>query len=233
MDRGAWWAAVYGVAKSRTRLSDFTLTFHFAALEKEMATHSSILAWRIPGTGEPRGLTSMGSHRVGHDWSDLAAAATVHLSIWRLISSSSGLFFFFNLRPVRGVSKPCSTAFSLLSLESLLDKRSCSLFHDALSTSSSDLSALTIAMLETGQQRGPGARTSRGDQHQDLHLTPSLFTLFLSWVWCPHVWVLSENKAPSLTRRGEAVGGLLGCCQNERDQVGGFRWVTLQSLLAF
>ena len=65
--RGAWWAAVHGVAKSRTRLSDFTLTFHFHALEKEMATHSSVLAWRIPGMGEPGGLPSMGSHRVGHD----------------------------------------------------------------------------------------------------------------------------------------------------------------------
>ena len=68
-------AAVHGVAKSRTRLSDFTFTFHFHALEKEMAAHSSVLAWRIPGTGEPGGLLSMGSHRVGHDWSDLAAAA--------------------------------------------------------------------------------------------------------------------------------------------------------------
>ena len=75
MDEGAWWAAVHGVAKSQTRLSDFTLTFHFPALEKEMATHSSVLAWRIPGTGEPHGLTSMGSHRVGHDWNDLAAVA--------------------------------------------------------------------------------------------------------------------------------------------------------------
>ena len=75
MDRRAWWAAVHGVARSRTRLSDFTFTFHFHALEKEMATHSSVLAWRIPGTGEPGGLPSMGSHRVGHDWSDLAAAA--------------------------------------------------------------------------------------------------------------------------------------------------------------
>ena len=75
MDRGAWWAAVHGVTKSRTRLSDFTFTFHFYALEKEMATHSNVLAWRIPGTVEPGGLPSMGLHRVGHDWSNLAAAA--------------------------------------------------------------------------------------------------------------------------------------------------------------
>ena len=74
MDGGAWWAAVHGVAKSWTRLSDFIFTSHFHALEKEMATHSSVLAWRIPGTVEPGGLPSMGSHRVGHDWSDLAAA---------------------------------------------------------------------------------------------------------------------------------------------------------------
>ena len=67
MDRGAWWAAVHGVAKSQTRLSDFTFTFHFHALEKEMATRFSVLAWRIPGTVEPDGLLSMGSHRVGHD----------------------------------------------------------------------------------------------------------------------------------------------------------------------
>ena len=66
-DGGAWWAAVYGVAQSQTRLSDFTFTFHFHALEKEMATHSSVLTWGIPGTGEPGGLPSMGSHRVGHD----------------------------------------------------------------------------------------------------------------------------------------------------------------------
>ena len=64
MDRGAWQAAARGVAKSRTRLKDFIFTFHFHALEKEMATHSSVLAWRIPGTGEPGGLLSMGSHRV-------------------------------------------------------------------------------------------------------------------------------------------------------------------------
>ena len=77
MDRGAWWAAVHGVAKSQAQLSVFTLTFHFHALEKEMATHSSVLAWRIPGTEEPGGLPSVGLHRVGHDWSDFAAV--VHI----------------------------------------------------------------------------------------------------------------------------------------------------------
>ena len=75
MDGGASWAAVHGVPKSRTQLSNFTFTFHFHALEKEMATHSSVLAWRIPGMVEPGGLPSLGSHRVGHDWHDLAAAA--------------------------------------------------------------------------------------------------------------------------------------------------------------
>ena len=67
MDRGVWWAAVHGVTKGRTRLSDFPFTFHFHALEKEMATHSSVLAWRLPGAAEPGGLPSMGLHRVGHD----------------------------------------------------------------------------------------------------------------------------------------------------------------------
>ena len=67
MDGGAWWAAVHGVVKSQTQLSDFTFTFHFHALEKEMATHSSVLAWKIPWTEEPGGLQSMGSLRVGHD----------------------------------------------------------------------------------------------------------------------------------------------------------------------
>ena len=79
MDGGAWWAAVHGVARSRTRLSDFTLFFHFHALEKEMATHSSVLAWRIPGTGDPGGLPSLGSHRVG-------------TRLKRLSSSSSRIF---------------------------------------------------------------------------------------------------------------------------------------------
>ena len=95
MDGGAWCAAVHGVAKSRARQSDFTFTFHFHALEKEMATHSSVLAWRIPGTGEPGGLPSMGSHRVRHDWSDLAATcseefesevSSVHVIIGRILA---------------------------------------------------------------------------------------------------------------------------------------------------
>ena len=74
IDRGAWKATVHGVTKSRTRLSDFTFTFHLHVLEKEMATHSIVLTWRVPGTGEPVGLQSMGSHRVGHNRSNLAAA---------------------------------------------------------------------------------------------------------------------------------------------------------------
>ena len=80
MDGGAWYAAVHGVAKSRTRLSDLTFTFYFHVLEEEMTTHSSVLAWRIPGTAGPGGLPSMGSHRVGHDWNDLAAAAATQLA---------------------------------------------------------------------------------------------------------------------------------------------------------
>ena len=75
MGGGAWWAAVHGVTESQTRLSNFPFTFHFHALEKKMATQSSVLAWRLPGTGEPGGLPSMGSHTVRHDRSDLAAAA--------------------------------------------------------------------------------------------------------------------------------------------------------------
>ena len=85
VDGEAWWAAVHGVSKGRTWLSDFTFTFHFHTLEKEMATQSSVLAWRIPGTGEPGGLPSMESHRVGHDWSDLAIAIVI---CYRLLLSS-------------------------------------------------------------------------------------------------------------------------------------------------
>ena len=104
MDGGAWWAAVHGVAKSRTRLNDFPFPFHFHALEKEMAPHSSVLAWRIPGTGEPGGLPSTGSHRVGHDWSDLAAAAAARwhscslVRLWPGFQECSG---FSIPKPVR------------------------------------------------------------------------------------------------------------------------------------
>ena len=85
MDGGAWWAAVHGVAKGQTWLSGFTFPFHFHALEKEMATHSRVLAWRIPGTAEPGGLPSKGSHRVGHDWSDLAAAAALAMLLYLFV----------------------------------------------------------------------------------------------------------------------------------------------------
>ena len=111
MDGGAWLAAVHGVAKSWTRLRDFifTFTFHFPALEKEMATLSSVLALRIPETGEPGGLPSVGSHRVGHDWSDLAAAllSQAHSPIWLLLlnthhlwssSITTGSFLFFQTK---------------------------------------------------------------------------------------------------------------------------------------
>ena len=92
MDAGAWKAAVHGVAEGQTQLSYFTFTFHFHALEKEMAAHSSILAWRIPETAEPGGLLSMGSHRVGHDWSDLAAAAAAASLLLSYVTTDHGLY---------------------------------------------------------------------------------------------------------------------------------------------
>ena len=112
MDRGAWKAAVHGVAEGRTWLSDFILTFYFHALEKEMATRSSVLAWRIPGTEEPGGLQSMGSHRVGHDWIDLAAvkgftiANEAEVDIFLEFPS----FFYYPVNVGNLIS--CSSAFS-------------------------------------------------------------------------------------------------------------------------
>ena len=117
MDGGAWKAAVHRVAKSRTWLSDFTFTFHFHALEKEMATHSSVLAWRIPGTGKPGWLLSMGLHRVRHDWSNLAVAADLQSSFsnvckyqsvvvhLKLISCLCQLYFSLK-KEIEGISFP-------------------------------------------------------------------------------------------------------------------------------
>ena len=109
-DGGAWWAAVHGVAKSWTRLSDFPFTFHFHALEKEMETHSSVLAWRIPGMGEPRGLLSMGSHRIGHDWSDSSSSSSEKFShtpqVTQLVATEQGLSSVPDFRPRRGDLEP-------------------------------------------------------------------------------------------------------------------------------
>ena len=102
MDGGAWKAAVHGVAEGRTQLSDFTFTYHFPALEKEMATHSSVLAWRIPGTGEPSGLPSVGSHRVGHDRNDLAAAA---YNVRTIVITSFNFLIFKFVRKLRSRRK--------------------------------------------------------------------------------------------------------------------------------
>ena len=96
MDGGAWWAAVHGVTKSWTRLSHFTFTFHFHALEKEMSTHSSVLARRIRGVVEPGGLLSMGSHRFGHDWSNFAAVAAAAERVG--ISSLSSLIAWLKMQ---------------------------------------------------------------------------------------------------------------------------------------
>ena len=91
VDGETWWAAVHGIEKSQTRLSDFTFTFHFHALEKEMATHSSVLAWGIPGTEEAGGLLSVRSYRVAHDRSDLAVAAELQLLKWRSFTLEKGI----------------------------------------------------------------------------------------------------------------------------------------------
>ena len=102
VDGGVWKAAVHWVAKSQTWLSDFTFTFHFHALEKEMATHTSVLAWRIPGTGETGGLPSMGLHRVGHDWSDLPYLMILDRMKPQIVKISvlPKLIYKFDLNPI-------------------------------------------------------------------------------------------------------------------------------------
>ena len=117
-DGETWWAAVHGVAKSQTQLSDFTFTFHFHTLEKEMAAHSSVLVWRIPGLGEPGELPSMGSHRVGQDWSDLAAAAAA--------------FIFLGQAPRKGIATLYGRCmFSFLRNCQLFCKDGCSILYSS------------------------------------------------------------------------------------------------------
>ena len=99
MGRGAWQAAVHGATKSRTRLSDFTFTFHFHVLEKETITHFRILARRIQGTGEPGGLLSMGSHRVEYDWSDLATAAAADFHGINILTTTDVKLLIWSLKP--------------------------------------------------------------------------------------------------------------------------------------
>ena len=119
MDGGAWKAAVHEVAEGRTRLSDFTFTFYFHVLEKEMAAHSSVLAWRIPGTASLVGciVQSMGSHRVGHDWSNLAAAAAAAAVTSDTEHLIMGLFVWFWVVQIFYIF---SFLFSLLFLSSSL-----------------------------------------------------------------------------------------------------------------
>ena len=111
MDGGAWWTAVHGLSKSQTWLSNFTFTFHFHALEKEMATHSSVVVWRIPGTAEPDGLPSMGLHRVEHDWIDLAATAFSVCSGPGSVSARFHLCCYSREEmQVAQVTRPCSSS---------------------------------------------------------------------------------------------------------------------------
>ena len=139
MDGGAWKAAAHGVTEGRTRLSDFTFTPYFHALENEMATRSSVLAWRIPGAGEPGGLPSMGSHRVGHDWSDLAAAAVIlrqnfqpFLTMFWVLSESKEIFEFSNSDVNRYDKHVINCSFSTRNNSvALLRKSYCALFSES------------------------------------------------------------------------------------------------------
>ena len=123
-DGGAWKAVAHEITKSRTWLSDFPFTFHFNALEKEMATHSSVLAWRIPGMGEPGGLLSMGLHRVGHDWSNIAAAAAANTFI-----NSHTLIFLFACITESDVTERLNNNRNLLTIVITLYITSTQLIH--------------------------------------------------------------------------------------------------------
>ena len=176
-DRGAWRAAVHGVTRSRTRLSDFTFTFHFHALEKEMATHSSVLAWRLPGTGEPGGLPSIGSHRVGHDWSHLAAAAAsgkstasralLGLMLWRLDGGGS--------KVVITGSHTTGRAQETLSLRKL---SWCLTHHSHCAAKTSGQAALT-------QPSAPDPSCCWYEETMNSHQPDSGLFLSLSFLW-PH-----------------------------------------------
>ena len=173
MDGGAWKAAVHGVAKSWTRLSDFTFTFHFPALEKEVATHSSVLAWRIPGMEEPGGLLSMGSHRVGHDWSDLAAAAA------KLVSDRSRSWTQLCL-PWKSIASP-------LPCRSLCG--TCSYVPTAYVTLSNPY-AKCITLLRCSCQLGTGPPSACWSQLQRISVGGE---------WCsPHPSQDQEGKGPAV-----------------------------------
>ena len=138
MDGGAWSAAVHGVAKSRTRLSDFPFTVYFHALEKGMTTHSSVLAWRIPGTGEPAGRPSMGSHRVGHNWSDLAAAAAAAAAAASLFTPDSVKSCKQGLNIILSLSKNNCQFLVIPISQSLMSRCFCCLWSSQQPTGRSD-----------------------------------------------------------------------------------------------
>ena len=122
MEGGAWWAAVHGVAKGWTQLSNFTFASHFHALNKEMATHSSVLAWRISGMGEPGGLLSLGSHRVGHNWSDLAAAAAADFPVHHQLLELAQTHVHRvgdDIKPSHSLLSPSPPAFNLFQHQAL------------------------------------------------------------------------------------------------------------------
>ena len=158
MDGGAWKAAAHGVAEGQAWLSDFTFTFHFHALEKEMATHFSVLAWRIPGMGEPGGLPSMGSHRVGHDWSNLAAAAA---GIYAKDQGRNSLIFLFPLQSSKRMG--------------LVTRLSC---VQGLRWSSLLISAV-VACSIPGSGRSPGGRN--GNLFCLHRVTKEMDTIVPSW----------------------------------------------------